>query len=219
MHTKIATSILSADFSCLKEQVKEAEKAGADLIHIDVMDGHFVPNITIGPAVVKSVKKITDLPLDVHLMIEHPEFYIDDFVSAGADWISVHLEACPHLHRTVHLVKSKPNVKVGVAVNPATALTNLVNVVDLLDFVLIMSVNPGFGGQEFITQSIGKIKFLKQMLKEKSSKAFIEVDGGITADNAKQVALAGADVLVAGNSVFGQENIGEALQKILKSLG
>ena len=160
MKTKlISPSILSADFACLGEQIKEAEAAGADLIHIDVMDGHFVPNITIGADIVRAVKKITNLPLDVHLMIERPEFFIDQFVEAGANWISVHLEACAHLHRTVHMIKNKQDIKVGVAVNPATALTNLVNVLDYLDFILIMSVNPGFGGQSFIDQSIGKIKF------------------------------------------------------------
>lgn len=214
----IAPSILSADFTKLGQQLSQAEKAGADLIHIDVMDGHFVPNITIGPSVIKNIRQYTSLPLDVHLMIEQPEFYIDDFVSAGANWLSVHLEACRHLHRTIHLIKSKPNVKVGVALNPATALTNLVNILDILDFIVIMSVNPGFGGQKFIEQSLSKIKFLNQMLKEKNVKPLIEVDGGITAENAGKIMAAGANILVAGNSIFGQSSISDSFQTIKKAI-
>lgn len=214
----IAPSILSADFSQLGQQVNEVEAAGADLIHVDVMDGHFVPNITIGPGVIKSLRNTTKLPLDIHLMIEHPEFYIDHFVDAGANWLSIHAEACAHLHRTLHLIKSKPGIKVGVAVNPATALTNLVNVLEYLDFVLIMSVNPGFGGQEFIDQSIGKIKFLREMLEKAGSKALIEVDGGVDASNAGSIAKAGADVLVAGSAVFENSHIKEAFLKIKKAI-
>jgi ribulose-phosphate 3-epimerase len=219
MPTKlIAPSILSADFSKLGSQIEEVEKNGADLIHIDIMDGHFVPNITIGPGVVRSIRKTTKLPLDVHLMIEHPEFYIDHFVDAGANWLSVHAEACAHLHRTIHLIKSKSNIKVGVAVNPATALSNLVNVLEYIDFILIMSVNPGFGGQEFIEQSIGKIKFLKEMLTKANSKALIEVDGGIDASNISQVAKAGADVLVAGSSVFANGTIKETISSLKQAI-
>lgn len=214
----IAPSILSADFANLGEQVSEVEAAGADLIHIDIMDGHFVPNITIGPDVVKSLRKTTKLPIDVHLMIEHPEFYIDHFVDAGANWLSIHAEACAHLHRTLHLIKSKPGIKVGVAVNPATALTNLVNIVEYLDFVLIMSVNPGFGGQEFIDQSISKIKFLREMLDKAGSKALIEIDGGVDASNAGRIAKAGADVIVAGSAIFANSHIKEAVSSIKKAI-
>lgn len=217
-HILIAPSILSADFSKLGEQVAEAEKAGANLIHIDIMDGHFVPNITIGPDIVKSIRKMTKLPLDVHLMIEHPEFYIDRFVDAGANWLSVHVEACAHLHRTLHLIKSKPNVKAGVAVNPATALTNLVNVIDGIDYVVIMSVNPGFGGQQFIEQSISKIKFLKDMLSKNNSKAVIQVDGGVGPTNASAISGAGADILVAGASVFANGDITSAIASIKKAV-
>ncbi len=219
MHTKIAPSILSADFLRLGEQIAEAENAGADVIHIDVMDGHFVPNITVGADIVRSIKKITKLPLDVHLMIEHPEFFIDHFVDAGADWISVHLESCAHLHRTVHMIKAKTGIKAGVALNPATALTNLVNVLDYLDYILIMSVNPGFGGQKFIEQSIGKIKFLKDMLAKNNPDALIEVDGGIDKTNAAKVVQAGADILVAGAAVFSSGgSIKEAITEIKEAI-
>jgi len=214
----IAPSILSADFAQLGNQIAEAEKSSADLIHIDIMDGHFVPNLTIGPEVVKSIRKTTKLPLDVHLMIEHPEFYIDHFVDAGANWLSVHAEACAHLHRTIHLIKSKPGIKVGVAVNPATALSNLINIVEYIDFILIMSVNPGFGGQDFIDQSVGKIKFLKEMLAKANSKALIEVDGGIDASNVSSVARAGADVIVAGSAIFANGSIKEAISSIRKAI-
>jgi len=214
----IAPSILSADFAQLGNQIAEAEKSSADIIHIDIMDGHFVPNLTIGPEVVRSIRKTTKLPLDVHLMIEHPEFYIDHFIDAGADWLSVHAEACAHLHRTIHLIKSKPGIKVGVAVNPATALSNLINIVEYIDFVLVMSVNPGFGGQEFIDQSIGKIKFLKEMLTKANSKALIEVDGGIDASNVARVAKAGADVIVAGSAIFANGSIKEAISSIRKAI-
>lgn len=218
MKKLLAPSILSADFTKLGEQIKLAEEAGADLLHIDVMDGHFVPNITIGPGVLKDIKKITNLPLDVHLMIEHPEFFIDDFIHSGADWLSVHIEACQHLHRVIHMIKSKNKVKVGVAVNPATALTNLVNVLDDLDFVLIMSVNPGFSGQTFIEQSIGKIAFFKKMISEKYLDIKIEVDGGIDQTNALKVIDAGADILVAGNAVFGNDNGNQDIGRAVKEL-
>ncbi len=218
MNKLLAPSILSADFSDLKNQISEAEKAGADIIHVDVMDGHFVPNITIGANVVKHIKKNTKLPLDVHLMIDHPEFFIDDFIDAGADMLSIHLEACQHLHRVIHMIKTKKNVKTGVAINPATALTNLVNVLDDLDFILIMSVNPGFGGQKFINQSISKIKFLKKMLDERNLDIKIEVDGGIDKDNIKSIADAGAGIIVAGNAVFGNSDIQSSVKELKKSL-
>ncbi len=213
----IAPSILSADFSALGKQISDAEAAGADVIHVDVMDGHFVPNITVGHDIVRSIKKTTKLPVDVHLMIEHPEFYIDHFVDAGADWISVHVEACAHLHRTLHLIKSKDGIKVGVAINPATALTNLVNVLEYVDFILLMSVNPGFGGQKFIEQSFGKIKFLKEMITKNKSKALIEVDGGVDSANASSIIKAGADILVAGSSVFSNGSIKNAITELKKA--
>ncbi|HDZ86082.1 MAG TPA: ribulose-phosphate 3-epimerase [Actinobacteria bacterium] len=213
----IAPSILSADFSALGKQISDVEAAGADVIHVDVMDGHFVPNITVGHDIVRSIKKTTKLPVDVHLMIEHPEFYIDHFVDAGADWISVHVEACAHLHRTLHLIKSKDGIKVGVAINPATALTNLVNVLEYVDFILLMSVNPGFGGQKFIEQSFGKIKFLKEMITKNKSKALIEVDGGVDSANASSIIKAGADILVAGSSVFSNGSIKNAITQLKKA--
>lgn len=210
----LAPSILSADFTKLGEQINQAEKAGADVIHVDVMDGHFVPNITIGPGVVKNIKKATNLPLDVHLMIENPEVFVDDFINAGADWVSIHLEACRHLHRVVHLIKNKNNIKVGVAVNPHTALTGLVNILDDIDFVVIMSVNPGFGGQKFIEKSVDKVRLLKKMITEKNLNIKIEIDGGIDKTNIEKVTKAGADVIVAGNAVFANGDIGKAVKDI-----
>lgn len=212
--TKIAPSILSADFTALCEQVKKVEDAGADYIHIDVMDGHFVPNITVGPLVVSAVKRCTKLPLDVHLMIENPEFYIEDFIEAGANLISVHLEACTHLHRVIQRIKSYNGIKVGVALSPATTLTNLINVLDEVDFVLVMSVNPGFGGQEFIPQSLEKIRLLRNMIKERNLSVEIEVDGGICSENALDVVKAGADILVAGSAVFNHFDIAEAIRNL-----
>ncbi len=212
--TKIAPSILSADFTALCEQVKKVEDAGADYIHIDVMDGHFVPNITVGPLVVSAVKRCTKLPLDVHLMIENPEFYIEDFIEAGANLISVHLEACTHLHRVIQRITSYNGIKVGVALNPATTLTNLINVLDEVDFVLVMSVNPGFGGQEFIPQSLEKIRLLRNMIKERNLSVEIEVDGGICSENALDVVKAGADILVAGSAVFNHFDIAEAIRNL-----
>lgn len=209
---KLAPSILSADFSNLDGQIKEVEQAGADLIHIDVMDGHFVPNITVGPVVVSAIKSCTKLPLCVHLMIEQPELYIEDFITAGADMLSVHLEACHHLFRAIKRIKSHPEVKSGVAINPATAVGSLVNILDEIDFVLIMSVDPGFGGQEFIPQAIDKIKFLKQKIDEQQLSLDIEVDGGITLDNVSRVVEAGASIIVAGSAIFKQKNISLAIE-------
>lgn len=214
---KIAPSILSANFAKLGEEVKLAECGGADYIHIDVMDGHFVPNITIGPQIVKSLSNETSVPLDVHLMIENPEFFIDDFIAAGSDLLSVHLEACRHLHRVIRKIKSYPNIKAGVALNPATALTNLVNVLSEIDFVLIMSVNPGLGGQEFIPQMIDKIKFLKNVIRERNLPVEIEVDGGVDANNAKKIFEAGADILVAGSSVFCKSDVKKAIADLRKA--
>jgi ribulose-phosphate 3-epimerase len=198
---KIAPSILSADFLRLGEEVKAAEDAGADLLHVDIMDGLFVPNITIGPFVVEAVKKAAALPLDVHLMIEEPDRYIRDFVSAGADCLTIHVEASRHLHRTVNWIK-ECGAKAGVSLNPATPLMSLEHILGDVDMVVIMSVNPGFGGQNFIPRSIDKIESLKAMLRERSLPALIEVDGGVKPDNARQVMNAGADVLVMGSAFF-----------------
>jgi ribulose-phosphate 3-epimerase len=199
---KIAPSILSADFARLAEEIKVVEAGGADLIHIDVMDGHFVPNLTIGPVVVEAIRKTTSLPLDVHLMIENPDTYISDFIKSGADSITVHAEACIHLHRTVHFIKEK-GIKAGVALNPATPLTQLEEIVEDLDMVLLMSVNPGFGGQKFIPSVIPKIKSFRQILQDRDiSNLEIEVDGGIKIDNVSRVISAGADILVAGSAIF-----------------
>jgi ribulose-phosphate 3-epimerase len=198
---KIAPSILSADFARLGEDVQAADRAGADYIHIDVMDGHFVPNITIGPLVVSALRKVTEKPLDVHLMIEHPDRYIPAFAKAGADLITVHQEAVPHLHRTVQLIKSLGK-KAGVSLNPATPVETLDVILDELDLVLVMSVNPGFGGQDFIPSALGKIQSLRRRIAQRGLNAELEVDGGIKLDNIRDVVAAGADVLVAGSALF-----------------
>jgi len=216
---KLAPSILSADFSRLGEQVVEVTKAGADYIHVDVMDGHFVPNITIGAPVVASLRSRTDLPLDVHLMIERPEAHISQFAEAGADIITVHVEAATHLHRLVEDIKDL-GVKVGVSLNPATPISSLDEVLPLLDLVLVMTVNPGFGGQTFIGNMMDKIARLRKVLDDRQFRAELEVDGGITTSIAPKVAEAGADVLVAGAAVFGsKQGAGKALQEMRKALG
>ena len=197
----IAPSILSADFTRLGEELKAIEQAGADWIHIDVMDGHFVPNITYGPIMVEACKRASNLMLDVHLMIEKPDLIIPEFAKAGADYISVHAEACTHLHRSLQLIKSL-GVKSGVALNPATPLSSIEYVMDQLDFILIMSVNPGFGGQKFIGSSIDKIRLLSNQLKERNLKTLIQVDGGINKDTIKAVSEAGASSFVAGSAIF-----------------
>ena len=199
----IAPSILSADFSRLGEEIEAVEKAGADVIHVDVMDGHFVPNITIGVPVVASVRKITDLPLDVHLMIQDADRYIDDFARAGADWITVHVEACPHLHRTIDRIKELGK-KAGAVLNPATPLVTLEEILGDVDLVMLMSVNPGFGGQSFIRSSLNKIKTLKNMIEERDLEVGIEVDGGISPATIEKVAGAGANLFVAGSAIFGR---------------
>lgn len=199
---KIAPSILSADFSRLGDEVRAVAAGGADYIHIDVMDGHFVPNITIGPLVVDAVRKVTDLTLDVHLMIAEPDRYIPDFASAGADIIVVHAEACPHLHRTIQLIKSLGK-KAGVSLNPATPLNALEHIVEELDLVLLMTVNPGFGGQSFIEACIPKIHAMRSMLDRRGLETELEVDGGVKPDNIARISHAGADVFVAGSAVFG----------------
>ncbi|MFC1978950.1 ribulose-phosphate 3-epimerase [Chloroflexota bacterium] len=215
---KLAPSILSADFSRLGAQIDKAEKAGADWIHVDVMDGHFVPNITIGPAVVKSIHSCTTLPLDVHLMIESPEKYIKQFADAGSDIITVHAEACKHLHCIVENIKEL-GVKVGVSINPATPLELIDEILPSLDLALIMSVNPGFGGQKYIKGSENKVAWLRKKIDGLGISCEIEIDGGITAENAAMVAQAGADVLVAGSAVFNKkETIAEAIARIKNSI-
>jgi ribulose-phosphate 3-epimerase len=201
----MAPSILSADFSRLGEEIKAVEKAGADIIHVDVMDGHFVPNITIGPPVVASVRKITDLPLDVHLMISDADRYIEDFVKAGADWITVHVEACPHLHRTISRIKELGK-KAGAVLNPATPLVSLDEILLDVDLVMLMSVNPGFGGQSFIRSSIKKIQTIRKMMENQSLEVSIGVDGGVSPATIADVAGAGANIFVAGSAVFGQQD-------------
>jgi ribulose-phosphate 3-epimerase len=205
MNVKIAPSILSADFARLGEQVREAEAAGADYIHVDVMDGHFVPNMTIGPLVVKALRPITQLPLDVHLMIERPERHIPAFAQAGASILTVHVETCAHLHRTIQQIKEL-GVKAGVTLNPATPLGSLEEILPQVDLVLIMSVNPGFGSQSYIPASTSKIATLRRMLDEQGlTHVELEVDGGIKAHNAVDIASAGATILVVGSAVFNQE--------------
>ncbi len=201
----IAPSILSADFARLGEEISAVKDAGAEVIHIDVMDGHFVPNITIGPLVVRAVRKICDLPLDVHLMIENPDDYIDDFAEAGADWITVHVEACTHLHRTVHRIKELGK-KAGAVLNPATSLDTLEYILADLDLVMLMSVNPGFGGQSFITDILRKTRNLKQMIADRGLDAGIEMDGGVSPRTIAEVAEAGANIFVAGSAIFGQDD-------------
>jgi ribulose-phosphate 3-epimerase len=215
---KLAPSILSADFARLGEQVAAATRAGADYIHIDVMDGHFVPNITIGAPVVASIRPLTSLPLDVHLMIEHPERYISEFASSGADIITIHVEACSSLHRLIHSIKEL-NVKAGVALNPATTLTSVEEILPYVDLILIMSVEPGYGGQSFIPSSLDKISRLRKMLDNKKSNAELEVDGGITIDNATSIVQAGADVLAIGSSIFNaKKGISQAMQMFRKAV-
>ena len=199
---RIAPSILSADFAALGRDIAAAERGGADLIHVDVMDGHFVPNITIGPPVVRAIKRIATRPLDVHLMIETPDRYVDDFVAAGASMLSVHVEAVPHLHRTITYIKSV-GVKAGAVINPSTPVSALEEIASQLDFVLVMSVNPGFGGQTFIPHSLDKVRRVRQLLDGTGSQAAIEIDGGIDAANAAAVVAAGATILVAGQAIFG----------------
>ena len=200
---ELAPSILSADFAHLADQVERATAGGGSIIHVDIMDGHFVPNITIGPPVVKSLRKATRLPLDCHLMIENPDQYIPDFAAAGADWISVHQEACRHLNRSLNLIKSHECLA-GVVINPATPVETLSEVLDLADYVLVMSVNPGFGGQKFIPETVGKIRKLSEIRARGGYEFRIEVDGGIALETVGEVVRAGAEILVAGNAIFGK---------------
>ncbi|MEH7084689.1 ribulose-phosphate 3-epimerase [Neobacillus drentensis] len=210
---KIAPSILSADFSKLGEEILAVEKGGADYIHIDVMDGHFVPNITIGPLIVEAIRPITKLPLDVHLMIENPDQYIEAFAKAGADYITVHVEACRHLHRTIQNIKSF-GIKAGVVLNPATPVESIQHIIGEIDMVLLMSVNPGFGGQKFIPEVLPKIRKVKEMAEQKSVAMEIEIDGGVNPETAKLCMEAGANVLVAGSAIYNQEDYAEAISLI-----
>ncbi|TCS93083.1 ribulose-phosphate 3-epimerase [Hazenella coriacea] len=211
---KIAPSILSADFSRLREEIIEVDQAGADWIHVDVMDGHFVPNITLGPLVVEAIRPHTKLPLDVHLMIENPDRYIEAFAKSGADYISVHQEACPHLHRTIHFIKEQ-GVKAGVVINPATPVSLIEPVLTDVDFVLFMTVNPGFGGQKFISQVLPKIRQVHDLLQKQGLQHVdLEVDGGINPETAVEAVRHGANVLVAGSAIFGKEDRQAALHAI-----
>lgn len=214
----VAPSILSADFTRLGDEIKAVDNGGADWIHIDVMDGQFVPNISYGPIIVEAAKKITSLPLDVHLMIVTPDNRIPDFVKAGADLVSVHAEACPHLNRTLQLIKES-GVKAGVALNPATSLSTIEWSLDYLDFVLIMSVNPGFGGQKFIKSSIQKIASLKKMIDDRGLDIRIQVDGGVNRSTINEISSAGADVFVAGSAVFGTANYAETITELKRLAG
>lgn len=213
---ELAPSILSADFAHLADQVARATEGGGSLIHVDVMDGHFVPNLTVGPPLVKSLRKATPLPLDCHLMIENPDQFIAEFAEAGADWISVHQEACRHLDRTLHLIKSH-DCQAGVVINPATPVETLSEVLDIVDYVLVMSVNPGFGAQKFIPATLGKMKKLAEIRAKRGYSYRIEVDGGVALETVADVVRAGAEILVAGNAVFGKGDPKQNAQVLLEA--
>lgn len=212
----ITPSILSADFRHLEGQIHQVEHAGADWLHLDVMDGHFVPNITFGPMVVKAIRSVTKLPLDAHLMIERPEKFLADFRDAGTDRITVHVETCPHLHRVIHQIKEL-GMKAGVTLNPATPVSSLIEILPYVDLVLVMTVNPGFGGQEFISSMVDKVRAVREMIDGVNPAILLQVDGGISAKNASELARAGANVFVAGYSIFRQRDIGKALKDLRKA--
>jgi len=210
---QIAPSILAADFANLGSAIRLVESAGADVIHVDVMDGHFVPNITMGPPVVASIRKVTTLPLDVHLMIEDPDAYVQPFADAGADWISVHVEACRHLDRTLQLIRSC-GAKPGVVLNPATSLSSLDETLRLVDYVLVMTVNPGFGGQRFLPYALEKVQRLRKVIQHKGLSAKIEADGGISLENVPDLVRSGANILVVGSQIFGAPDPADAVRKL-----
>ncbi|MDT2045748.1 ribulose-phosphate 3-epimerase [Priestia aryabhattai] len=215
--TKIAPSILSANFSKLGEEIREVEAGGADYIHVDVMDGHFVPNITIGPLIVEAIRPITSLPLDVHLMIDNPDAYIPMFAKAGADILTVHAEACTHLHRTIQLIKEH-GMKVGIALNPATPIDVVKHVLEDIDLILLMTVNPGFGGQKFINSVLPKIEQISQLIEIRQLSIEVEVDGGVNEETAKKCVEAGANVLVAGSAIYDQEDRAAAIDRIRSTI-
>lgn len=212
---KIAPSVLSADFARLEQEIAKVETAGADLLHVDIMDGHFVPNLTFGPPVVNSIRRVSKLPFDVHLMVEKPEMYIKPFAEAGADILTVHVEATTHLHRLIQSIKDC-NVRAGVALNPATPLCSIEEILMDLDLVLVMSVNPGFGGQKFIPAALDKVRRLKSLLTDRKANALIEVDGGVSAANSAELIAAGVDILVAGSAIYGSPDCKAAIAAIKK---
>jgi ribulose-phosphate 3-epimerase len=215
---QIAPSILSADFAKLGAEISEVEKAGADMIHVDVMDGHFVPNITIGPLVVNAVRKVTDLPLDVHLMIENADRFVPEFIKAGADIISVHVESCIHLNRTLQVIKNA-GCRTGVVLNPSTPLSSLDWVLEYSDVIMLMSVNPGFGGQSFIPNTLERIRCLRQMIEKKGLPTLVEIDGGVNATTIADISNAGADIFVAGSAIFGSDNYQRTMDNLKKLAG
>jgi len=215
---KIAPSILSADFARLAEEIAKVEAAGADMIHVDVMDGHFVPNFTIGPPIVKSIRKVTKLPLDVHLMMTNPENFIPEFIKAGSDYLTVHVETCPHLHRIIQSIKEE-GVKAGVTLNPATPLVSVEEILPDVDLLLIMSVSPGFGGQQFIPDALEKLRRARKMIDDSGLKVELEVDGGVKPDNMGALSQAGADIFVSGSAIFGSRDYKDTIQKMRKAIG
>ena len=215
---KIAPSILSANFLRLGDEIRAAEAAGADLLHIDIMDGHFVPNMTIGPFIVEAIRTVTSLPLDVHLMIEEPDKYTGDFIKAGANCLTIHYEACKHLHRTVQQIREN-GINAGVSLNPATPVWSLEHILQDIDVALLMSVNPGFGGQKFIPAAIEKIRTLRRLISEKGLSTSIEVDGGIKLNNTAEVISAGADILVMGSAFFNSKDYGKVIEQFRKIAG
>jgi len=215
---KIAPSILSADFAHLADEIKAVEEAGADIIHIDVMDGHFVPNFTIGPPIVAAIKKVARRPLDVHLMMTNPDDFIPEFVEAGSDYLTVHVETCPHLHRTIQSIKER-GIKAGVTLNPATPISSVEPILSEVDLLLIMSVNPGFGGQKFIPSVMDKIKAARKMIDAQGLKVELEVDGGLKVDNVGAISSAGADIFVAGSAIFGSKDYKQTITKMRQAIG
>jgi ribulose-phosphate 3-epimerase len=215
---KIAPSILSADFAHLADEIARVTEAGADMIHVDVMDGHFVPNFTIGPPIVKAIRKVTQLPLDVHLMMTNPEDFIHEFIKAGSNYLTVHVETCPHLHRTIQSIREE-GVKAGVTLNPATPLSSVEEILGDVDLLLIMSVNPGFGGQNFIPSVLDKLRRARKMIDERGEQVELEVDGGVKIENVTAMAHAGADIFVAGSAIFNSKDYKDTIQKMRAAAG